>query len=416
MSNNKIRAIDLFSGCGGLSSGLSQAGIDIAIATDHWDVALNTYKINHKNTQTVCCDASDFLGILRSDSNLSEIAKDIDLIVGGPPCQGFCGINRYRTSNDPRNSLVEVFFSIIQSLKPKHFIMENVNGILSLDDGNSFNNLINSFQDIGYNVNYSVIQAGGFGVPQNRWRVFLFGSLNKLQKINPPAPLFSFPRMPIFDAGRSSKNAIWPLSRNNNDFFNPIENITVREAIGDLCTIQNGEGVNIFKPDPNQQTRYSKFLNPNSVEITDHECSRLGEISMSRVKALPPDSGASWIDLPYDLQPENLKKLPDVRYKNRYGRLLWEGIFNTILHKPEPYWGRVLHPREDRLISVRESARAQGFRDDFCFSGSIAEKYLQVGNSVPPILGMFLGWQVRSTFGDKDISELIENYGKSLAI
>jgi DNA (cytosine-5)-methyltransferase 1 len=137
---------------------------------------------------------------------------------------------------------------------------------------------------------------------------------------------------------------------------------------------------------------------------------------MSRVKALPPDSGASWIDLPYDLQPENLKKLPDVRYKNRYGRLLWNGIFNTILHKPEPYWGRVLHPREDRLVSVRESARAQGFPDDFRLTGTIAEKYLQVGNSVPPILGIFLGWQVRFAFGDKDIAELIENHGQSFSI
>ena len=416
MTNRKLRAIDLFAGCGGLSSGLSQAGIDIAIATDHWDVALNTYKTNHENTQIVCCDGSDFLDRIKSDVNLSYAAKDIDLIVGGPPCQGFCGINRHRTSDDPRNSLVEVFFNIIQAIKPKHFIMENVNGILSLDDGNAFKNLISSFKSIGYNINYSVIQAGGFGVPQNRWRVFLFGSQIGIQQIDPPTPLFSFPRMPIFDAGRSSKHAIWPLLRNGNDLFNPIDNITVKEAIGDLCAIQNGEGIKNFRPDSNQQSRYSKFLNPNSVEITDHECSRLGDISMSRVKALPPDSGASWIDLPYDLQPENLKKLPDVRYKNRYGRLIWDGIFNTILHKPEPYWGRVLHPREDRLISVRESARAQAFPDSFRFSGTIAEKYLQVGNSVPPILGMFLGWQVRSAFGDKDITGLIENYGKSISL
>jgi len=416
MPNRKLRAIDLFSGCGGLSSGLSQAGIDIAIATDHWDVALNTFKMNHSNTQTVCCDGSDFLDIIRSDVRLSNVAKDIDLIVGGPPCQGFCGINRHRTSGDPRNSLIEVFFSVIQALNPRYFIMENVNGILSLDDGNAFNNLINSFRSIGYNVNYSVIQAGGFGIPQNRWRVFLFGSQTNMQQIDPPAPLFSFPRMPIFDAGRSSKHAIWPLLRNSNNLFNPIENVTVKEAIGDLCAIENGGGVKSFRPDPHEQSRYSKFLNPNSVEITDHECSRLGEISMSRVKALPPDSGASWIDLPYDLQPENLKKLPDVRYKNRYGRLLWNGIFNTILHKPEPYWGRVLHPREDRLVSVRESARAQGFPDDFRFTGTIAEKYLQVGNSVPPILGIFLGWQVRFAFGDKDIAELIENHGQSFSI
>ena len=221
--------------------------------------------------------------------------------------------------------------------------------------------------------------------------------------------------MPIFDAGRSSQHAIWPLPKKTNDFFRPLENINVKEAIGDLCTILNGEGVNEFKPKFELQSRYSRFLNPNRVEISDHECSKLGEISMARVRALPPDSGASWIDLPQELQPENLRKLPDIRYKNRYGRLIWNGIFNTILHKPEPYWGRVIHPRENRLISVRESARAQSFPDAFRFTGSIADKYLQVGNSVPPILGMFLGWQIRAAFGDQNIPNLIENYGQSMS-
>lgn len=415
MSEKKIRAIDLFSGCGGLSNGLTQAGIDIEIATDHWNIALDTYKQNHQQTRTVHCDAVDFLTVLNGDKSLREKAKDIDLIVGGPPCQGFCGINRHRVAGDPRNSLVEVFYSIVESLNPKCFIMENVNGILSLDNGTAFNNLITAFGEIGYDVDYSVIQAGGFGIPQNRWRVFLIGSNRKISKISPPVPLFSFPRMPIFDAGRSSKHAVWPPQKKSSDFFNPLENVNVKETIGDLCTISNGEGIDVCKPKSELQSRYSRFLNPNLVDIFDHECSKLGEVSMARVRALPPDSGASWIDLPFELQPENLRKLPDVRYKNRYGRLIWDGIFNTILHKPEPYWGRVIHPREDRLISVRESARAQSFPDAFRFTGSLADKYLQVGNSVPPILGMFLGWQIRAAFGDQNIPDLIENYGKSMS-
>lgn len=415
VSKFNIRAIDLFSGCGGLSKGLAQAGIDIPIATDHWDVALETYKINHPTTHTLCCDASNFLQRLSEDTVLRGLSSEIDLIVGGPPCQGFCGINRHRTPADPRNSLIEVYFSIIERLKPKYFIMENVNGILSLDGGKPFNNLLNSFGGIGYHVSFSIIQAGGFGVPQNRWRVFLFGSYEKMPKLLPPKPLFSFPRMPIFDAGKSSKYAIWPLQKHNNDFFSPIENISVKDAIGDLSELDNGGSSKAFKPSAKKQTRYTRFLNPKMVDITSHECSKLGETSMERVRALPPDSGASWIDLPYELQPENLRKLPDVRYKNRYGRLQWDGIFNTILHKPEPYWGRVLHPRENRLISVRESARAQSFPDEFKITGSIADKYLQVGNSVPPILGMFLGWQVRAALGDNQIPSLIELYGKSMS-
>lgn len=415
MSNINIRAIDLFSGCGGLSEGLAQAGIDVGIATDHWDVALETYKNNHSSSHTLCCDASVFLQRLSDDSGLRHLASEIDLIVGGPPCQGFCGINRHRTPADPRNSLIEVYFSIIGSLKPKYFIMENVNGILSLAGGKSFNNLLTSFKGIGYAVSYSIIQAGGFGVPQNRWRVFLLGSYKKMPPLLPPKPLFSFPRMPIFDAGIASKNAIWPLQRCSNQFFAPIEHINVKDAIGDLCALDNGGTSKAFKPKIKRQTRYTRFLNPRMVKITSHECATLGETSMERVRALPPDSGASWIDLPFDLQPENLRKLPDIRYKNRYGRLLWDGIFNTILHKPEPYWGRVIHPRENRLISVRESARAQSFPDDFRFSGSIADKYLQVGNSVPPILGMFLGWQVRAALGEKEIPNLIELYGKSMS-
>ena len=413
MGNRQIRALDLFAGCGGLSMGLSLAGIETVVATDHWKVACDTFKANHKSTKVLCCEAADFLNRVKDEIDLKHACSDLDLIVGGPPCQGFCGINRYRNTYDPRNSLIEVFFSVIESLKPKYFIMENVNGILSLDKGIPFKNLIQAFSEIKYNVRFSIIQAGGFGVPQNRWRVFLFGSLEKNKPILPPEPLFTFPRMPIFDAGKSSKHAIWPLHKDS--LLKPLLNINVKEAISDLVDLDNGQNISTFKYNSQLKSRYTNFLNPSSCDISDHECSKLGETSMSRVMALPPDSGASWIDLPYDLQPDNLRKLPDLRYKNRYGRLTWGGIFNTILHKPEPYWGRVLHPRQNRLISVRESARAQGFPDYFRFSGTTAQKYLQVGNAVPPMLGMFLGWQLRSAFGDKEVNLLIENYGKSMS-
>lgn len=407
-----MKAVDLFSGCGGLSCGLKQANLEILLATDHWSTALESYEANHPTTKTLCCEAHEFQNRVNDDKALKSILSSADIIVGGPPCQGFCGINRHRSKKDPRNSLVESFYLIIDRVRPRFFLMENVNGILSIDGGRPFSGLLSAFRESGYEVNYHIVQAGGFGVPQNRWRVFVLGSRDKRHIPPAPKPLFSFPRMPIFDAGRESNHAIWPLRDDPESLFPFLRYVNVRETIGDLPAVGNGEAYGVVSIKQSKSSRLIRWLNPNSQATTDHETLKLGPVSMERVHSLPAGSGASWVDLPLRLRPKNLSKLEDIRYRNRYGRLNWEGIFNTILHKPEPYWGRVLHPEQDRVISVRECARAQTFPDGFRFAGNTNDKYLQVGNAVPPILGMFLGWSFRLANDDRAVNTEIEAFGK----
>ena len=131
---------------------------------------------------------------------------------------------------------------------------------------------------------------------------------------------------------------------------------------------------------------------------------------MERVRALPPNSGQSWVDLPDKLKPRNLAKGGGRSYDNRFGRLCWDGIFNTIVTKPDPYSGRYLHPEQDRVLSVRECARAQGFPDRVAFSGALRERYTQIGNAVPPPLGRALGWSIRTCLGDRTVLAEMQEY------
>jgi DNA (cytosine-5)-methyltransferase 1 len=179
------------------------------------------------------------------------------------------------------------------------------------------------------------------------------------------------------------------------DLFHQIApHVTVADAISDLPLIENGcgEDESIYGVAPN--SIYQSNLRNNCQKVWNHRCNRLGELMLTRCKAVPKRPGAGWLDLPQELKPRNLARHGDKRYDNRFGRLHWEGTFNTILTKVEPYWGRVFHPEQNRVISVRECARAQGFNDSVRFFGSLAECYAQVGNAVPPILGKVIGAKI----------------------
>ena len=144
------------------------------------------------------------------------------------------------------------------------------------------------------------------------------------------------------------------------------------------------------------KTTYQVAMRTGSKALYDHRCAKLGELMMARCRAIPKRPGAGWLDLPEHLKPHNLNKHGDGRYNNRFGRLHWEGTFNTIVSKVEPYWGRVFHPSQNRLISVRETARAQGLPDSLGLSGSLPSKYRQVGNAVPPLLAKALARELVS--------------------
>jgi DNA (cytosine-5)-methyltransferase 1 len=381
-----MNALDLFCGCGGMSHGLRQCGVNIEWANEKWEAAADTYSSMHPDVKIYRGDSSNMLSLIQAESPGMPSKNQFDLIVGGPPCQGFSGWNRYRDISDQRNSQVDVFLSFVSFLRPSFVIMENVTGILSLDNGRAARSILESYSQMGYTSKIFILQAGSFGLPQNRWRVF-FVAAKGTKKIPDAIPTHEFPRTAPFNTTAFKDSVVRPTSPDKNTLKFFKKHLTVADAIDDLPAIPNGgkfEGS--YPTQPNSP--FQNGLRLESRRITNHQTFKLGPAYMNRINLLGP--GASWVDLPHEMQPANLQR-GGKSYDNRFGRLKWDGIFNTIVSKPEPYWGRYIHPNQNRVLSVRECARAQSIPDTFNFSGNLKEQYLQVGNAVPPILSKFLG-------------------------
>jgi len=402
-------SIDMFAGCGGLSIGMGSAGIRNIAAVESWQPAANAFSLNHPKSNIYSIDVREFVSSVQGKASGFPKKKDVDIMIGGPPCQGFCGINRYRNINDPRNSLFEVYLDCVAALMPKAVVIENVNGILSLNKGKAIIEALQYLNELGYAADFRVLQAGSYGVPQNRWRVFLI-AVQGVTQIIFPRQLHAFHRTVAFDVSKYKERVLYPKADSDDLVVDLLPEINVHDAIADLPDINNGDS---YQGRYTKKTSgaYSSMLRGNEKEVSDHECINLGPVSMERVVCLRPDSGDGWTSLPAHLQPKNLVRFGGNRFGNRFARLEWKGGFSTILTKPEPYWGRVIHPRQNRLISVRESARAQGFPDSVKFSGLLRDKYKMVGNAVPPPLGRCVGWALRKTLGDKSVDAEIQDYG-----
>ena len=389
----KLNVFDAFSGCGGLSLGLEQAGFKVLWANENWGPAAETYRKNHNSTQVFETDAQELMKSFLNNDNQLPHPGDVDLLVGGPPCQGFSSYNIYSKPDDPRNSLVETFFDFANYLKPRYVLMENVPGMLSMDDGKVIKNIFKTFNEIGYDVRLNILQAGYYGLPQNRWRVFIFCAKRGLTIPNYPEPECSFIRTTIFGATKFKENVI-KAPNESNLFWDLKPMTTVGDAIKDLPLIVNGNNNELFQYQTSQSTNYQKLMKGKCKRIYDHVCANKGPKIMERIQLIPKKKKAGWHDLPDHLKPKNLVRTGSKGYENRFGRLYWDGIFNTILTEANPYWGRVIHPEQDRVISVRESARAQGIPDKIHFSGRISDKYKQVGNAVPPPLSKAIGKEI----------------------
>jgi DNA (cytosine-5)-methyltransferase 1 len=387
----KLAAMDLFAGCGGLSLGLQSAGIEVKWANERDLSAAATYAAWDPLVKMSVEDVADYYIRMRdSDKNLPGPGQ-VDLLAGGPPCQGFSGYNRHRNPKDKRNSLVEVFLDFVVYLKPRFVLMENVPGILSLEKGKVIKLLLASLETIGYQARLGILQAGHYGLPQNRWRVFVFAAAKGQQLPDYPPPTHGFPRSTLFGASAFRQNIVRLNSEGSDLFCSPLPTVTVGDAISDLPVIENGGGSTEAKYTKKSKSDFQRVMRDNSTILTDHRCKDLGELMLTRCKAVPKRPGAGWLDLPHDLKPKNLLRHGDDRYDNRFGRLHWDGIFNTILTKPEPYWSRLFHPEQDRVVSVRECARAQGIPDTVRFCGGMTSAYMQVGNAVPPPLAKAIG-------------------------
>ena len=355
----KPTVIDLFSGCGGMSWGLQRSGFNVLAGIDNWGRALTTFHLNHPHATTIEADIAD-LDPYTVMTRLGVKQGELDCLIGGPPCQGFSKNvpAAYRFLEDPRNQLFRDFLRFVEAFLPKTAIMENVAEIHNAYDGSVRIEIVESLQELDYEIDVDILYAPDFGVPQRRKRCFFFASRTGIRPVL-PSPAFG--------------------STGSNTLFGTVKPYrSAWDAISDLPVLQNGDGAEPMNYDLQPKNEFQSEMRKNSVVIYDHLTRKLNEKQYSRIASIGPGQGIK--DLPAELRPKS-------GYSGAYGRLDFEMISPTITRWVfHPGSGRFCHPREVRLLTIREAARLQSFSDDFKFTGTYIEKSHQVGNAVPPLI------------------------------
>lgn len=333
--------IDLFSGVGGLSLGFEMAGFKAVIANEYDASIAESYVKNRPHVKMIVNDITQ----LPIQETFSEYRGKIDLIVGGPPCQGFSQKGQRKSINDERNFLFRYYYEVVALVKPKYFVMENVPNLLTTEDGYFKKEIESLFESIGYKIVADVLNASDFGVPQNRKRAVIIGRLGDY-------PL-SMPK---------------PQTRK----------VTIWDAISDLAYLESGEGAEVQEYRYAPQSEYQRVLRDGSILLHNHVATKHSELALERLRLIPPNKGREV------LPPEHLTKSI---YSGTWSRMLKDDISVTITTRFDtPSSGRFTHPFLNRAITVREAARIQSFPDTFVFHGNKTSQMKQVGNAVPPLL------------------------------
>jgi len=394
-------AADLFAGAGGLSVGFQQAGFQIAFANDQSPEYAYTYHANHPGTHFFPGSVEHLTTkeIFRA-TGLSK--NDVDVLIGGPPCQGFSINAPQRSTEDGRNHLFEHYGRLVlEGLRPKVILMENVPGLLSLDHGQFITAIYDLFTKAGYRMAHMVLCAAHYGIPQERWRLILVGTILR-GEITFPEPTHHAPVRANFTG---SRGLTWlPLITNGSrppSLFDSLlaQHIRVKDALTDLPLLHIEEGSEEMPYTKAPRTAYQRELRANATVLYNHVAGKLSPQNRERVKHVPP--GGSWRDIPHDLLPAGMQRARRSDHTRRYGRLDPNGLSGTVLTKCDPHWGTFFHYEQDRTLTVREAARLQSFPDKYRFYGSRVSQYEQVGNAVPPLLAKAVALHLRKTLFDR---------------
>lgn len=390
ISETKLRVIDLFAGAGGLSEGLSSAGFSSIFAAEIVPIYAQTYQNNHPYARVVTADIRS-LDPQEIMVDLGLERGELDLIAGGPPCQGFSINAPIRSLLDNRNHLFKEYLRFVDVFAPKAVLIENVPGLVSFEDGITLHAIIDSLSELGYGVDVRILGAAYYGVPQMRWRTFIIGLRDKsIPSSAFPEPLYHVPIRPNFTATFNGQSLVKLPSPESEMKFTSVE-----QAIGDLPPLESGEkGQRIKKYICEPTCDYQKRARVGSIGVLNHEASRLSDINLKRLKYIKP--GGNWTDIPDELLPKGMQRARKSDHTKRYGRVTPDGLASTILTKCDPHWGAYFHYNQDRTFTVREAARIQSFPDSFMFSGSQVQQYEQVGNAVPPLLAETVGKRIMS--------------------
>jgi len=340
--------IDLFSGAGGMSLGALHAGIDVQQVVESDKHAAATYLANHQPKYGMF---NNDIRLFRA-SNIKHRDNEGLVVFGGPPCQGFSTSNqRTRSLDNENNWLFEEFIRVVDEYQPDWFVFENVRGILETEGGHFVDQIIERFEKLKFTVSSQLLHATDFGIPQKRTRFFIVGSRHG-ETFEFPKPTHSKP-------------------------------ILVSQAIGDLPILSNGASECFLKHSKPARSCYAKSLRNGLKGCHNHLITRNSSLIIKRYKHIPP--GGNWESIPDKL-------MDNYADKSR----CHTGIYRRLkLNEPSVVIGNyrknmLIHPTQDRGLSVREAARLQSFPDHFIFKGSIGFQQQQVGNAVPPKLAQVI--------------------------
>ncbi|XP_048343420.1 DNA (cytosine-5)-methyltransferase 1 [Sphaerodactylus townsendi] len=481
----KLRTLDVFSGCGGLSEGFHQAEVsDTSWAVEMWEPAAQAFRLNNPGTTVFTEDCNVLLKLVMSGEKTNSLGQklpqkgDVELLCGGPPCQGFSGMNRFnsRTYSKFKNSLVVSFLSYCDYYRPRFFLLENVRNFVSFRRSMVLKLTLRCLVRMGYQCTFGVLQvpcsgsisAGGklsWGLGageggQNPIAVeshcFTCSSMAEKLPHVPEAPLHVFLAslgLPAQCGGWTTRNLLANITRT---YSGPFRTITVRDTMSDLPEIRNGASALEISYNGEPQSWFQRQIRGSQYQpiLRDHICKDMSALVAARMRHIPLAPGSDWRDLPNiegaalsDGQYTNSERLPYTHHDKKngrsnmgamrgvcscaegkpcdpadrqfntlipwclphtgnrhnhwaglYGRLEWDGFFSTTVTNPEPMGkqGRVLHPEQHRVVSVRECARSQGFPDTYRLFGNVLDKHRQVGNAVPPPLAKAIGLEIKA--------------------
>jgi DNA (cytosine-5)-methyltransferase 1 len=378
-SPEKYRVIDLFCGTGGFSHGFELTGrFNVTVGVDLLPDRIETFSANHPTADAIC---SDIYRIKTTTIAKSESSPDV--IIGGPPCQGFSSIRPFRTltEDDKRNNLFEQFALVVSAFQPRWFVLENVVGLLTHKRGQTLETMLKLFEEVGYTVEWKVLNSALYGLPQRRERLIVVGSREGKR--------FQWPSRTHYlgDKFRSMAGKVNGQVHQLDLFENElVPAISVMDAIGDLPAVSAGEACDSYLDERNL-THYQEAMRKDSKVLTLHEATA----HTPRMLSIIRHAGHNRSDLPEGMTTSG--------FSSSYSRLEPDIPSVTLtVNFVHPASNKCIHPYQDRALTPREGARLQGFEDSYIFKGTRSQVVKQIGNAVPPILGRIIASSLAEQF------------------
>ncbi len=381
----RYKVMDLFCGTGGFSKGFENQGeFDVIYGIDLLDSSVDTFKANHPQALGL---SGDIRATRRSEvaDRLSLLAGDVDVVVGGPPCQGFSSIRPFRSTydDDPRNDLFEEFAAYVNFFRPHYLVFENVVGLATHKKGSTMDAILDAFDGLGYDVDWRILNSAHFGVPQKRERLIVLGAERGIPIEFPqPTRAGTFKTIGHVEQNRMLRP---PESLEGTLFEIDVDPLphawTVEEAIGDLPIIASGDEATMYDKPPTNE--YQRARRGGSSSLALHSATRHSDRMLEIIRHSGP----------------NIQSIPEhlisSGFSSCYSRLDANTPSTTItVNFVHPASNRCIHPYSDRALTPREGARLQSFDDSFKFLGSRTQIVKQIGNAVPPLLGESLAGSV----------------------